>query len=165
MVVNVQDFEKEYSYWQAQVANGKEERHGIVFGYKHENNAFGAWERKLCEAFLILSNEDRNRLRDIICDADILWLLNGYPLLLSKEIKNSADEYIVMLGLAALLIVDGRSDLREADHALRKLIAAAHQAGVRLREPLTNAKAIALSDARRSWLAEWSSSIDPNCDR
>ncbi len=154
--MNINDLEKRYRYWREQVAKGKDERHGIVFGYKHDKNAFAAWERELCEAFLTFSDEDRKRLREIVCDQDVLWLLNGYPLLLSKEIKAAADKDVVMLGLVALVIVDGRAELREADHALRKLFAAASQAGINLGGLLARAEVIAVSEATRRWLAEWS---------
>lgn len=156
---NFNELEVEYERWRDEVRRGKDERHGIVFGFSHDKKGFEVWVQKLSEEFQTMTGDERRRLRDIVSDADVLWLLNGYPLVASVGLQGRKDAHVAKSALSILMLVDRRLDEHEMDQTMRKLMNSIKRAGIEPESLLRVGQELAVSESARLWITAWSDAM------
>lgn len=144
----------EYEYWRQQ-AGTWDEGEGLIPGAVRNKSELEAWIKAVCKAFSVSPAEDREGIRDMISDFNILWILSGEPLILCEQVKGPEDDQPVMLGLSALLIVDGRVEEREIDHSMRQLLRVSLRVDLPFVRCLEKARDLAVSPETRAWLDKW----------
>lgn len=87
-----------------------------------------------CKCYLTLGEEGRKQIRAMFDDEDTLWYLYEYIKHVCKRIRTSSDIDTLLLGLAAVSIIDFRGDDRNLIYRLGDLYFAAKWA--RIDDPL-----------------------------
>lgn len=95
---------------------------------------------EICEIYLAVSDEEREKLRRLFEDAETIWYLHLYAAHSGKLLARSPDPQIYRSALAALSIADQNPDYRDWLYAVGYLVKHARDGG--LVDPLNIAKEI-----------------------
>ena len=123
-------FQRDYCRFRDEVTPGLRWDGPVIVGHQHDEKALDEWLSKLCHYYLTCEPQARAWIRETFADANLLWQLNGFPLVLCRHIRTPSDIEAAKMAIAALAIVDQRVDDREYSNSLRKVYYVSEKAGV-----------------------------------